>query len=346
MITLSQYQMDHRVSLRRLCEAAHVGYGSFLRWKRRRNRGSPAVLEPGPRPVGPLDMAAVEQQVEALHHVKCRTHGTGTLYQQLRGTISRRRLGQMVKRVRDEKKAERRAAQRRLEWNPSSAKVWATDTKEITLAGGRRIWFQTLRDLGSRYTLAPCAPHTPTGRDIAAWLDAAFTQHGAPLFLRMDNAANQNSPEVMDVLAQHWVIPFNSPPHYPPYNGAAEQAQREIQDGFEDWTTGLDTLPLEHIPAYANATINDLNHKKRPILDGRHACQVFTRNARRATLSRVKRKEVVQQLTVMAALFLEDNAAQDRQHLRTAWRRAVECWLEADGVFRVVRPEECQPVST
>ncbi len=345
MNSLSQYQKEHQVSLRRLCAVAHVGYGSFLRWKRRRDRGSPAVLEPGPRPLGPLDMAAVEQQVEALHHVNRRTHGTGALYAELRGMISRRRLGQLVRRVRDEKKADRRAARRRLEWNTASGRVWATDTKQIALADGGKVWFQTVRDLASRYTLAPCAPHSPTGNDIAEWLDAAFTEHGAPLFLRMDNAANENCPEVMAVLARHWVIPFNSPPHYPPYNGAAEQAQREIQDEFEDWTAGLEALPVEHIPAYASTTINELNHRRRPILDGRHACQVFTRNARRATLTRAKRKEVVHHLTVMAALFLEERAAQNRQHIRTAWRRAVECWLETDGACRVVNPQECQPLS-
>jgi len=29
--------------------------------------------------------------------------------------------------------------------------------------------FQTIRDLGSRYTIGPFALHTPTGRDIARW---------------------------------------------------------------------------------------------------------------------------------------------------------------------------------
>jgi len=341
---LSQYPADHQVSLRRLCAAAHVGYGSFLRWKRRRNRGGSAVLEPGPRPLGFLDMAAVDQQIESLHHVNCRTHGTGPLYRELHGVLSRRKLRALVKQVRDRKKTERRAAQRRLEWNPSSGNVWATDTKEIALDAGSKVWFQTMRDLGSRYTLAPCARHNPTGKDIAAWLDAAFTQHGAPLFLRMDNAANENCAEVSEVLARHWVIPFNSPPRYPRYNGGVECAQREIEEGFEDWTVGLSALPAEHIPAYANATINDLNHRKRPVLDGRHACQVFTRNAQRATLKPGKRKEVLLNLTVMAAFFVDEDAVEKGRHIRKAWRRAVECWLEMNDAFRVVPTPECQPI--
>ena len=345
MITFNQYHTEHQVSLRQLCAAAHVGYGSFRRWRRRRSEGSPAVREPGPQPVGLLDMAAVEQQVEKLHHVNCRTHGTGQLYEALRGGISRRKLGALVKQARGEKKAERRAAQWRLEWNTSSGLVWATDTKEITMADGSKVWFQTMRDLGSRYTLAPCARHNPTGQDIAAWLEAAFTQYGPPLFLRMDNAANENCPEVLAVLARHWVIPFNSPRHYPPYNGAAEQAQREIEEGFEDWTAGLSVLPAEHIPAYANATINDLNHRRRPILGGRHACQLFTRNARRAILNPGKRKEVVHHLTVMAAFLLDEDIAGNGQHIRKAWRRAVEWWLEKNDAIRVVQTPECQLIS-
>jgi hypothetical protein len=33
------------------------------------------------------------------------------------------------------------------------------------------------------------------------------------------------------VLAKYWVIPFNSPPHYPQYNGGGERAQIEVQEG-------------------------------------------------------------------------------------------------------------------
>ena len=339
-----QYHKEHGFSLRRLCAAAHVGYGSFLRWQSRRGRGQPAVLEPGPHPVGLLDMAAVEEQVEDLHHVNCRTHGTGLLYEELRGVISRRKLGALVRQARDEKKAARRAAQRRLEWNTSSGRVWATDTKQIALDDGQKVWFQTMRDLGSRYTLAPCSQHNPGGQDIAAWLEAAFTEHGAPLFLRMDNAANENCPEVLAVLARFWVISFNSPLNYPRYNGAVERAQREIEEGFADWTLGLSALPIEHIPAYASATINRLNHKRRPILGGCHACQVFTRNARHATLNPGKRKEVVNDLTIVAAFLLDEDTADNRHRVRKAWRLAVEWWLESNGIFRVVQTPECQPI--
>lgn len=340
----SQYHKEHGFSLRRLCEAAHVGYGAFRRWQRRRSEGRPAIREPGPQPIGLLDMDAVEQQVANLHHGNRRTHGTGKLHHELRGIISRRKLQTLIRRTRDEVKAAGRAAQWRLEWNTSSGNVWAMDTKEIPLADGRKVWFQTIRDLGSRYTLGPCGLHTPTGSDIAAWLEVAFKEHGAPLFLRMDNAANENCPEVLAVLARHWVVPFNSPLHYPRYNGGVECAQREIEEGFEDWTEGLSALPAEYIPAHANATIHKINHRRRPILGGRHACQVFARNARRATLNTGRRKEVVHDLTRVAASLLDEDAAGNGHHVRKAWRRAVEWWLENKGIIRIVQTPECQPV--
>lgn len=342
---LRQCHEKYGISFLQLCEAAHVNYGTFLRWQRRLADGKPAVQEPGPQPRGPLDMAAVEARVRELHHGNCRTQGTGKLYEELRSGISRRKLQGIVERARDEEKAARRAAQWRLEWSTSSGLVWAMDTKEIALADGQKIWFQTLRDLGSRYTIAPCALHNPTGHDIALWLEAAFTEHGAPLFLRMDNAANENCPEVMAVLDRHWVVSFNSPLHYPRYNGAVERAQREIQEGFEDWTVGLLTLPIQHIAAYASATIHGLNHKRRPVLGGRHACQVFTRNARHATLNPGQRKEVVHDLTIVAAFLLDEDTADNRHHVRKAWRLAVEWWLESNGIFRVVQTPECQPIS-
>jgi hypothetical protein len=341
----NQYNEDHTFSLRRLCRAAHVPYRSFLRWRRRRGEGRPAVLEPGPQPAGPLDMAAVERQVGSLHHGNHRTQGTGRLYGQLRGVISRRKLQALVERTRAEAKAARRASQWRLEWSATPGRAWAMDTKQINLAGGRKVWFQTLRDLGARYTLAPCALHCPDGGDIAAWLEDAFAKHGAPQFLRMDNAANENCPEVLAVLARHWVVPFNSPPHYPRYNGGVECAQREIEEGFEDWTAGLDAIPPEHIPAYANATLNDLNHRRRPVLGGRHACQVFARKPRHAMLTPGKRKEVVNALTAVAAALIDGGVAANRHHIRKAWRRAVEWWLETNGIIRVVKTPECQPIS-
>lgn len=337
MTTLTRHHQEQGIALRRICQAAHVGYRSFLRWKSRCGNGEPAVREPGPAPLGPLDMENVWERVRSLHHGHHRTRGTGALYEELRHGLSRRKLQAFIRHAREEQQADQAAAQWRLEWPATFGRVWAMDTTEIPLPDGTKFWFQTIRDLGSRYTLAPFGTRHPCGSEIAAWLEEAFRKHGAPLFLRMDNAANENCPEVMAVLARHWVIPYNSPLHYPRYNGGVERAQSELQDEFEDWTAGLAAVPPEHLPVYAANTVHGLNHKLRPVLGGRHACQVFTRDAGHAILTPGQRKEIVDELAAFAAVLPGDETGLSRHQIRRAWRHAVEWWLEKEGIIRVIQ---------
>jgi len=332
-----QMHQELQVSERQLCEAAHLEYRRYLRWKRRCAEGKPPVEEPGPGPAEPLDFDAVWERVRNLHHARQRTQGTGALYEQLRGCISRRKLRNLVRHARREQRREQDAGQWRLEWAAIACKVWATDTTEVVLGDGTRLWFQTIRDLGSRYTIGPFALHTPTGSDIARWLEDTFQRFGVPLFLRMDNAANQNCPEVMAVLAKYWVIPYNSPPRYPQFNGGCERAQIEVQEEIEDWTAGLDQVPAEHLDAYAALAVHELNHKPRPLLGGRHACQVFAPDARHATLTLGQRKEILDELIAAAAVLLEQDDARNSHHADRAWRHAVQGWLESHAVIRVVQ---------
>jgi len=332
-----QMHRELGVGLRQLCEAAHLNYRRFMRWKCRCAEGKPPVEEPGPGPVEPLDYEAIWEHVRHLHHARQRSQGTGALYEELRGVISRRKFRHLVRRARLEQRRAQDANQWRLEWTASFGKVWAMDTTEIVLTDGTRVWFQTIRDLGARYTIAPFALHTPTGSDIARWLEDAFQRFGVPLFLRFDNAANENCPEVMALLAKYWVIPFNSPPRYPQYNGGCERAQIELQNEVEDWTADLPQVPAEHLDAYAAMAVHGLNHKPRPVLDGRHACQVFTRDAGHATLTPGQRKEVLDELIAAAAVLLEQDDARNSHHARRAWRHAVQWWLENHAVIRVAQ---------
>jgi len=335
---LMHQHREHSFSLWQLCTAAHLDYRTFMRWKGRCAQGRPAVEPPGPGPAGPLDLDAVWERVRQLHHVRQRTHGTGALYRELRGALSRRQLRELVQRARRDQRREAAAAQWRLEWTASFGKVWATDTKEIALADGHRVWFQTIRDLGARYTIGPFATHHPSGRDIARWLKEAFEKYGAPLFLRLDNAGNENCPEVRAVLAEYHVIPYNSPPQYPLYNGGVERAQRELEAEAEDWTAVLPAVPAEHLSAYAAVTVNGLNHKPRPVLGGRHACQVFTRDAGHAILTTTgQRQEVLNELIGAAAVLLDEDDSRHSHRAARAWRHAVQWWLETHAVIRVIQ---------
>ena len=47
--------------------------------------------------------------------------------------------------------------------------------------------------------------------------------------LKRDNGSNLNHQAVDEVLSRYLVIPLNSPPHDPPYNGGMECAVRELK---------------------------------------------------------------------------------------------------------------------
>ena len=62
---------------------------------------------------------------------------------------------------------------------------------------------------------------------MAVRLEQLFLRQGPPLVLKRDNGSDLNHQAVDEVLTRHLVIPFNSPPSHPPYNGGMECAVRE-----------------------------------------------------------------------------------------------------------------------
>jgi len=58
-------------------------------------------------------------------------------------------------------------------------------------------------------------------------------KYGTPLFQKLDNGGNLDAQSMREVLSAHCVIPLNSPPYYPRYNGTMEHAQNELQREVE-----------------------------------------------------------------------------------------------------------------
>jgi hypothetical protein len=70
---------------------------------------------------------------------------------------------------------------------------------------------------------------------LAAFLEAAFKEHGPPLFFKRDNGSPFNCCEVDQVLARHWVLPLNSQFNWRPASiisiiglAAASRAERLV----------------------------------------------------------------------------------------------------------------------
>jgi transposase InsO family protein len=327
-----QIRRDTGVTFAAQCGAAGISYSSFMRWRARARRREEPVRRPGPGPVGFRDWDRLVADILALHHGRRRTRGTAALLERYRGRLSRREVTAWVRHVRQNLADEQAAETVHIEWKASGL-VWAMDGVELTGLGGSDL--QTVQDLGSRYKFPPLAADSLCGESIAGLLDGLFRRFGPPLFLKRDNGGNQNHQAVNDVLATYGVIPVNSPLAYPRYNGGIEHAQGEFQRVLADLARGHSVLPEEHLEAYAAAAAGQLNHQTRPCLGHRTACEVFNAGRTSTMIDRRERKEVTDELIVMAAGYLE---LADDWRLVTAmkaWRLAVETWLLAHQAISV-----------
>ena len=135
----------------------------------------------------------------------------------------------------------------------------------------------------------------PCGEEISGYLAATFDRFGAPLFLKRDNGGNLNHAAVNNVLEDYFVLPLNSPVHYPPYNGAIEEAQTELKNGLAAKLSYKPSCPREHMEAYASTVEHDLNHQPRPCLHGSNACQVYFTNKR--TFTKWERRDAYDWMT-------------------------------------------------
>jgi hypothetical protein len=111
--------------------------------------------------------------------------------------------------------------------------------------------------------------------------------------LKRDNGSNLNQQAVDEVLARYWVLPLNSPPHYPPYNGGTECAVRELKAPLVEKILAHGQTPESQVQAWAEVLAHDLNHHPRGCLDGRIACRVFQEGKPRQIVSPLRDRGIV-----------------------------------------------------
>ena len=152
-----------------------------------------------------------------------------------------------------------------------------------------------------------------------------------------------NHAVVNDVLAEFFVLPLNSPPYHAPYNGAIEESQREVKTclrekvslGFSDY--------VDHVSPYAEAAVNDLNHRPRPCLHGKTSCQTFFESPHPA-FSKRDRKEIHDWLLERVERILSAMNQAGRAVQESAWRIAVEAWLQSKGYIKTYNNKKCHPI--
>lgn len=309
---------------------------TLQRWRARQRAGAQLLQKPGPKKPHAPDWPALLTSIKALSHGRERTAGTTALLAEHRHAISRRDFQQLVQEERDH----RLNAMPRIYWlKPGIA--WSIDATEY-----EDHILVPLVDLASRYRLAPLISSQQNGEQIAAFLDAAFRRHGAPLFLKRDNGSPLNCQSVDAVLAEHKVLPLNSPPHYPPYNGAIEKSIGDFKRRLAQKMVGSTPAPL--LAATVEATVHELNHQRRRCLHGKTACELFHDPALRRSFPRRFRDELLRLLRQNFDDTLQSMADKDHAGVAaTAWRRTVESWLRCQGLIRVGRNSKTnEPVST
>ena len=157
---------------------------------------------------------------------------------------------------------------------------------------------------------------TMNERVVLKHLRAAFEKHGAPLVLKQDNIAYQNTEAILQLCEEHDVVLITSPPGYPPYNGKKERSMRDIKSFERALRRDGDRGPLGKRLKIA---IQDLNEERpRPMLSGRTAREVF--EDRKRKLPDRKRFKLMVQTRQME---LEEKSKTKWEFL-AARRKAVE----------------------
>jgi len=311
----------------RLLPPAGIGYGRFMRFKRRIACGQPPLKAPGVKKTVSLDLGLLRQEIGGLRHGRKRTAGTGRLYHQYRHRVSRREFNEMVREVRAHTNRRKSALLCRVAWlRPNLA--WALDGLEF---GNHHV--QNLQDLCSRYKFTPLTTnHVPGGKEVSQYLARQFTRFGPPLFIKRDNGSNLNTGSINQLLEERLVIPINSPVYTASYNGAIEHSQGELKTGM----CGKVAVTTREFVLLSENTAHALNHNPRRSLSGKNACTTYFSNPLKYT--RRQRKEAYGWICSLAAKI---SVRSGRKAIDpVAFRVAARTWMEHHNLITIHKPNK------
>jgi hypothetical protein len=342
--TLTQLKREVRWPYRHLCRFLGVPYGTFRRWKQRLAQGEPTRVRPGPKKAAPLSLEELCGEVARLHHGHERSRGVGALYRRYHTQISRRELDTLTATGRQALAQQRQAECRHITWQVPGV-VWALDDAALARVRSHLLRLHQVQDLASRYKFPPWVGARVLGEIVAVHLEHLFLQYGAPLVLKRDNGSNLNQRAVDEVLAQYLVIPLNSPPQYPPYNGGMERAVRELKPPLVEQIRTSGPIPVSQVQGWAEVLAHDLNHRPRRCLGGQVACRVFqeARSALKA-YTRRRRREVFEEINELSRMLMESRSVRTQRQAEAARRLAVETWLQSNGVITITQNRKVLPV--
>jgi transposase InsO family protein len=311
--------------------SGEVSYATIMRWKGRLESGEELVHKRGPRKAADLDWERLYRLIERLPHGRSRTRGTTRLHRLFMASASRRQIRVLAEQVRSNDLQN----MKRIHWNRPGL-AWSIDTTEY----GMEKWKITpLRDLASHYRFIPLLSEREEGELIARHLEELFEEHEPPLILKRDNGSPFNCRCLDEMLDRHLVLPLNSPPHYPRYNGAMENTNRHIKRRLAK-RTGPGPKLHGILATYLELLTHDFNHRVHRLLTGRTPCQVW--NNERVRFSRRERQQIFRLLYGDFSRTIGSMSTLNHRVFAAAWRQTVESWLRRQGLISVDEPSTQQ----
>jgi hypothetical protein len=321
-----------------------LSYASFRRWKYRLEQGQPPIFKPGPHKVRPLKLEGLRVDLCCLKPGRQRSWGVGRRYRQDHDRISRRDLQALTATVRRELAQQRQAELRHIAGQVPGL-VWSLDDAELAGLAHPPLYRHQVQDLAARYKFTPWGGERGLGKTLAAHLEQLFLPQGPPLVLKRDNGSNLHPQVVEEGLARYLVMPLNSPPPYPPYNGGMEGAVRELKTPLVEKILAHGPILESQVQAWAEVLAHELNHPSRGCLRGQVAGRVSqdARPALKAYTLR-KRREIFDWINQLTRTLSEVSAVHTQRQAETARRRAVETWLQTNGVITITQNPKVLPV--
>lgn len=334
--TAERLKQERKMPYKASSSALRTSYASLMRYRRRSRLGQSLVGKPGPSKVKPLQVQSLKESIRHLTFCPRRTLGTAELYERFRDSVSRRDLRLFINEMRMELRGLQESLERRVQWRWPGA-VWSIDDTLTALLPNAQGMIHLLYDLGGRYNLRALGSETIAhGDQVAQNLEELFERVGVPLFLKRDNGSNLNHWRVNEVLGRRGVIPLNSPVYYPPYNGAIEREQAELKKRLFA-RVGEEPLNKREYRLECEMAAQELNHRRRRVLDGRMPCQALEAGLSRlrGVYNRRKREEVFNTIKAMAVditRLFDKNGDIDPE---TSFRYAAETWMQQNSLIRV-----------
>jgi len=207
-----------------------------------------------------------------------------------------------------------------------SGVMWSEDGTSFG-RGRRKRELLVVQDEHARYKLNwRLARKAAKEKDVVAYLEQSFREHGAPLVLKHDGAKIFHGQRMRTLLSEWKVIDLTGPGYWPRYNGKKERSMRDIKSmerAMRKQGVG------GSLRSRLEATMHDLNEDRpRPMLGGLTAREVYDKD-RVEVLDRDALAEEVRQETKR-----QRAQAHDRYERQAARRRAVEMVLSKHGFLR------------